>query len=856
MVTLGIDFGTSNTVAVVGLDDGRAVPLLFGETPLLPSAVCVTQGGELLVGRDAVRASRSRPEAFEQHPKSRIDDGEVLLGDRAVPVAELIGAVLRRVHDEAVRVAGVAVDRLVLTHPAGWGARRRQTLLEAAAIAGLPPVGLVAEPVAAAAYYLNFLGHAVLPGRCLMVYDFGAGTFDASVVRRTADGFEVLSEEGILDAGGLDVDAAIVAYLGAIHGADNPEGWRRLTAPAAPVDQRMSRAFWDDVRTGKEELSRTSMTTIFVPILELEAVLGREQLDHLARPLLDRTVAATRLAIRSAGIRVEEIAAVFLVGGSSRMSLAATLLHQSLGVAPTVIEQPELIVASGTLRIDRAEALTAEPTSKDEVPEPVPLAASRRTVAQQPAPHTPAPGLPDLPTPTSPVPVSPAPVSQVSQLRDLAGHDEHGQGGEAELGAGRPVQAAVQAQILEALELPESHAESIEPPLAGNGLPDTTAEAVTPTVGMFGRRVRRYPGWLAGAVGVAIVAVVAVVALQGDPFGTGSGPVPGPTQSVKLSPTRSVTSIVAPVRVATLTDHTSTVNAVAFSPDGKTMATGSRDNTVIMWDVTTPATPRRLTTLRDHTSTVKAVAFSGDGKTMATGSYDTVIVWDVSVPAAPRSLATITGSLGGLTVMALSPDGKTIAAGSSDKAVIVWDVSVAATPRRLATLTDHTGSLEAVAFSPDGKTMATGSSDKTVIVWDVSVAATPRRLATLTNHTGSVDGVAFSPDGKTMVTGSEDKTVIVWDVSAPATPRRLATLTDHTGAVFAVAFSPDGKTMAAGGEDKTVIVWDVSVAATPRRLATLTDHTGAVFAVAFSPDGKTMAASSIAVIVWRTHADE
>ncbi|MEU7875184.1 Hsp70 family protein [Dactylosporangium sp. NPDC049140] len=843
MVTLGIDFGTSNTVAVVGLDDGRAVPLLFGETPLLPSAVCVTQGGELLVGRDAVRASRSRPEAFEQYPKSRIDDGEVLLGDRAVPVAELIGAVLRRVHDEAVRVAGVAVDRLVLTHPAGWGARRRQTLLEAAAIAGLPQVGLVAEPVAAAAYYVNFLGHAVSPGRCLMVYDFGAGTFDASVVRRTADGFEVLSEEGILDAGGLDLDAAIVAYLGAIHGADNPEGWRRLTAPAAPVDQRMSRAFWDDVRTGKEELSRTSMTTIFVPILELEAVLGREQLDHLARPLLDRTVAATRLAIRSAGIRVEDIAAVFLVGGSSRMSLAATLLHQSLGVAPTVIEQPELIVASGTLRIDRAETLTAEPSSKDEVPAPVPLAASPRTEAQQPAPHTPAPGLPD-------------PVSQVSQLRDLTGHDEHGQGGEAELGAGRPVQAAVQAQILEASELPESPAESIEPPHAGNGLPDTTAEAVTPTVGMFGRRVRRYRGWLAGAVGVAIVAVVAVMALQGDPFGTGSGPVPGPTQSVKLSPTRSVTSIVAPVRVATLTDHTSTVNAVAFSPDGKTMATGSRDNTAIMWDVTTPATPRRLTTLRDHTSTVKAVAFSEDGKTMATGSYDTVIVWDVSVPAAPRSLATIAGSLGGLNVMALSPDGKTIAAGSSDKTVIVWDVSVAAAPRRLATLTDHTGSLEAVAFSPDGKTIATGSSDKTVIVWDVSAPAAPRRLATLTDHTGSVDGVAFSPDGKTMVTGSEDKTVIVWDVSAPATPRRLATLTDPTGSVYAVAFSPDGKTMAAGGADKTVIVWDASAPATPHRLATLTDHTGAVFAVAFSPDGKTMAASSVAVIVWRTHADE
>jgi hypothetical protein len=354
-------------------------------------------------GRDAVQASRSRPEGFEGHPKSRIDEGELLLGGRAVPVTAAIGAVLRRVHNEALHVAGAPIGRLVLTHPVSWGARRRQTLMESSAAAGLPPPILVAEPVAAASFYVYVLRHEVPLGGCLAVYDFGAGTFDASVVRRTAKGFEVLAAEGLDDTGGLDVDAAIVAHLGATYGAGNPEGWQRLTAPQDPADRRLARTFWDDVRAGKEALSRTAMATIFVPILELEAVLGREQLDHLARPLLERTVATTRLAVRNAGIRPEDIAAVFLVGGSSRMSLTPTLLHQSLGVAPTVIEQPELIVAGGTLCFHLAAQSTAPPMSPMSAPLPVSVPPA--------APVSPFPmSVPLLPAaPVSPFPMSPAP---------------------------------------------------------------------------------------------------------------------------------------------------------------------------------------------------------------------------------------------------------------------------------------------------------------------------------------------------------------------------------------------------------------------------------------------------------------
>ncbi|HTJ36241.1 MAG TPA: Hsp70 family protein, partial [Dactylosporangium sp.] len=179
---LGVDFGTSHTVAVASRPDGRVDALLFDASPLLPSAVFADPGGALLTGRDAERSARLDPAAYEPHPKRRIDDVGLLLGAREVTVAELIEAVLRRVADEAARTAGRPPEATVLTHPAGWGPQRRGLLLEAAARAGLPAVSTVPEPVAAAMYFTTVLGHHVPDGHAVVVYDFGGGTFDISVV--------------------------------------------------------------------------------------------------------------------------------------------------------------------------------------------------------------------------------------------------------------------------------------------------------------------------------------------------------------------------------------------------------------------------------------------------------------------------------------------------------------------------------------------------------------------------------------------------------------------------------------------------------------------------------------------------
>jgi ABC-type xylose transport system substrate-binding protein len=413
---LGIDFGTSSTVAVLRGPDGRSTPILFGETPVLPSAVCA-DGDRLLAGRDALHLGRSRPEHLEPNPKRRIDEGVVLLGAREVPVAELIAAVLLRAREEADRVADGGGET-VLTCPAGWGPRRRAVLREAATRAGLDAVTLIAEPVAAASYFVHVLGNDISSGNCLLVYDFGAGTFDASVVRRTGDGFTVLAEEGLPDAGGLDVDAAIVSYLGAVYATRAPAAWSRLTQPASGADLRAARQLWQDVRDAKEMLSRSATTSIHLPLLEAEVPLGREQLEHLARPVLDRTVAATRAALRVAGVGPGELTGVFLVGGSSRIPLVATLLHRALGIAPTAIEQPELVVAGGSLHAPQDAALAADPVLATPVapaPPPVPAVPP---VAPPVAAPAPAPVSAGPFTPVSAAPVSPAaaPVSPAAGL--------------------------------------------------------------------------------------------------------------------------------------------------------------------------------------------------------------------------------------------------------------------------------------------------------------------------------------------------------------------------------------------------------------------------------------------------------
>ncbi|MGH3713867.1 MAG: Hsp70 family protein, partial [Micromonosporaceae bacterium] len=380
---LGVDYGTSNTVAVLRWPDGRTRPLLFDGSPLLPSAICGNGAGPLLVGRDAERHARLDPTRFEPNPKRRIDDGELLLGDTTVAVTAAISATLRRVAEEATRTAGAAPGRAVLTYPAAWGARRRSVLVAAASGAGLPAPTLVPEPVAAAAYFATVLGHRVPVGGCVVVYDLGAGTFDASVVRREPDGYAVIDVDGIPDFGGLDLDSLVVDRVRQAIEPTAPQLWRQLSAPGDTASRRAFRTLWEDARGAKETLSRHASVALHVPLADRDVLLSREDFESAAGTALRRAAELTERLMRRAGLTDSDLAGVFLVGGSSRVPMVGTSLHRATGIAPTVIEQPELVVAEGSLHTQRPQA-----------PAPAPgIAFSPPFAAAQPAPAAyPPPG--------------------------------------------------------------------------------------------------------------------------------------------------------------------------------------------------------------------------------------------------------------------------------------------------------------------------------------------------------------------------------------------------------------------------------------------------------------------------------
>ena len=284
---------------------------------------------------------------------------------------------------------------------------------------------------------------------------------------------------------------------------------------------------------------------------------------------------------------------------------------------------------------------------------------------------------------------------------------------------------------------------------------------------------------------------------------------------------------------AALSGHGRFVGAVAFSPDGQTLASADGER-LFLWDVMSGAQKGAIT---GHLPNGWRIAFAPDGITLAsTGSRHLVHLWDITDG---RHKTTLIGARvdDWISSIAFSPDGKTLAGGSGWR-IWLWDVEKSYLKTVIKGFTGSGasgGGIAAVAFSPDGRFLASGSGhgDRKVQIWHGGRT----HKVTLTGHREGITSIAFNRDSRTLASGSQDHTVRLWDIVSGT---HKMTLTGHTGGVSSVAFSPDGRTLASGGgrDDRTIRLWE---AVTGTHKITLRGHIDSVESVAFSPDGRTLA---------------
>jgi actin-like ATPase involved in cell morphogenesis len=400
---LGIDLGTTYTAAAVARDGRAEVAALGYRATSVPTVVFLADDGRFLVGDAAERRASQEPRRVAREFKRRVGDPTpLLLGGSPVAVDRCLAEVLRWVVSTVSANEGDPPAAVTVTHPANWGEFKRDVLVQALHMVDLPDARLLSEPVAAATWYGQ--AERLAPGRTVAVYDLGGGTFDTTVLRRRADGgFETLGRaEGIERLGGIDVDEAVFGYVLRAVGEDDTLTERSTEDPGLMTALSSLRRACVDA---KEALSSETSVSIpvWLPGMQTEVLLHRSEMEELVGPLLRPTVEALARVVRSAGLTPDDLDAVLLVGGSSRIPLITRQVSAGLGRPIVVDAHPKHPVALGAALDADANRPSPPSPSGPAGPGAAAVAAAGMASTQVQPPQPP----PEAWTGTSPAPTWP-----------------------------------------------------------------------------------------------------------------------------------------------------------------------------------------------------------------------------------------------------------------------------------------------------------------------------------------------------------------------------------------------------------------------------------------------------------------
>ena len=798
VASIGIDFGTTNScVAWYDPRIGGAEVILNAEGQTKTPSLVYFGEDETLVGEPVEHliqnVSMDRARRDEVFRRTVMSVKRYLLapprialpGGRFVRPTDVAAEILKKLKRDAEDGHfHEEVKRAVITVPAEFNVLQRRKIEEAGRLAGFEEVALLDEPVAGALAYSRA---GLNVGKHVLVYDLGGGTFDLAVLDNEGESFHVAMEpKGMERCGGDDFDHALYYHLDEIA----QEELGRPVSLTGAVDLNFLR----ECRRHKEGLTYQGRSNLgdYLPSDGVAPVLFEQEVDRatfegLIGEYVETSTRLTEEILKQANTSGHEVDTAVLVGGSSRVPLVMRALKETLPVEPLAFNKKDVAIALGAAHFANVRWPSTTPGRRLLVPppreDPKQLDQYRASVEET---------------------VSNRKLNKVEVERLDAFAEQ--------LGLSKQQTAEVERRVMGNSKegvLFQRYRQAVEMVWGDEELGELEAEWLDAMAGELGLGQEQTSYAESEIMGAAKEAILD----RQDP-----------------KPAHGAETLVL---AHTLTGHSDEVRSVAFSPDGRFLASGSSDFTVRGWNA---RTGESVGALGESTGKVGSVAFSPDGELLASGGFDkTVRVWKLPVGEPFHAL----DHSDWVFSVAFGP--AILASGGADKEIKLWNLE---TGEPLRVLAGHSHWVHSLAFAPDGQSLISGSADKTVRVW--SLVQTDDASLTF-EHPDRVRSVAFGPGSRFITSGSEGGVIRVWDLE---TGKPVLSFAGHSGPVLSVAIDSDGRVLISGGSDGKIKTWNVQ---TGEPLEILRAHPGGVESIALSPDGRFLASGGHdgAVKIWR-----